>query len=457
MRRDGSVARAFHEATKHSRESVSGADRVLDWDNKPYPFKIYEADLETAPAPALLALGAGVLRKQTHGEETIYFRTYASAGALYPVEIYAIDAWGAYHFDPLGKALQRLRSGDSRGAVVAACAAESAVSRASILLVLTGIPWRTGWKYGSRGYRHLFWDAGTILANILTLAGAEATPARVVLGFEDDAVAHLVGVDGAREFPLCILALGEAGEIPPVDEVTALDLSTRPLSPKEERFELIESAHAAGCLGTGEVAWWRGPSDLREHIGPSSLPDEVERVIRRRGSARQFGGAAIPADDLTTILTYATAPISTDYSPDGSRLVRVFASVHAAEGLEPGRYEWTGDRLELLRPGDIRRESAYLCLGQRLGGQGAATFFLMADLSEALARFGDRGYRPAQLDAGITLGRIDLASHALGHGATGLTFFDDDVRTFFSPAASSLDCMLAGAVGERRGHLLPLA
>jgi SagB-type dehydrogenase family enzyme len=457
MKRDGSVARAFHEATKHSRESVSGADRVLDWDNKPHPFKIYESDLERVPAPALLALGAGVLRKQTYGGETIYFRTYASAGALYPVEIYAIDASGTYHFDPLGKALQRLRSGDSRGAVVAACAGGSAVSDPSTFLVLTGIPWRTGWKYGSRGYRHLFWDAGTILANLLALAGADATPSRVVLGFEDDAVARLVGVDGVREFPLCIVALGEAGEIPPIDDVPGLDLSTLPVSPREERFELIDAAHAAGRLGGDEVAPWRGRSDRREHVGQPPLPDEVERVIGRRGSARQFGPGAIPADDLTKILAYATAPISTDYSSDGSRLVRVFACVHAVDGLEPGRYAWTGERLELLRTGDVRRESAYLCLGQRLGGQGAATLFLMADLEAALARFGDRGYRLAQLDAGITLGRIDLASHALGYGATGLTFFDDDVRTFFSPAAASLECMLASAVGERRGRLLPLA
>jgi len=40
----------------------------------------------------------------------------------------------------------------------------------TIGLVLTGIPFRTGWKYGERGWRHLWWDAGTLLSNLLAVA-----------------------------------------------------------------------------------------------------------------------------------------------------------------------------------------------------------------------------------------------------------------------------------------------
>ena len=27
-------------------------------------------------------------------------------------------------------------------------------------LVTRGIPWRTGWQYAARGFRHIYWDAG---------------------------------------------------------------------------------------------------------------------------------------------------------------------------------------------------------------------------------------------------------------------------------------------------------
>ena len=40
-------------------------------------------------------------------------------------------------------------------------------------VVLTGIHARTGWKYMERGYRHVWWDAGTMLANLLALAAAD--------------------------------------------------------------------------------------------------------------------------------------------------------------------------------------------------------------------------------------------------------------------------------------------
>jgi SagB-type dehydrogenase family enzyme len=435
---EGSIALAFHERTKHRVETIATSGRTLDWDNKPYPFKTYDDDLTVVPLPSrlerVLMVGAGVLRKRDYGGETIYFRTYASAGALYPVETYVVDASGVYHFDPLAKKLLRLRDGD-KGAGTATH------------LVMTGIPWRTSWKYGDRGYRHLFWDAGTILANVLALAGADA---KLRLGFDDRKLADLVDVDGEREFPLCVLSLGE-GELS-AHTVAPLGLRTRPLSVREERFPAIERVHAAGVLGGGDIASWRAatPSVARE----VPLADDVERVIRRRGSARRFGGRPVPLDVMREILAYGTHAVECDA---GSLSVRVFAAVHNVTGLEPGTYEWDGGELRRLMRRDVRADAAYLCLGQRLGGSGAATLFLMADLATLLDRFGDRGYRVAQLAGGLTLGRLDLAAHATGYGSTGLTFFDDDVTGFFSPSAAGLSCMVVCAIGQRSGKRLPLA
>ena len=67
-----------------------------------------------------------------------------------------------------------------------------------------------------------------------------------------------------------------------------------------------------------------------------------------------------------------------------------------------------------------------------------------------LARQGARGYRAAQLAAAIAGGRTYLAAYALGLGATGLTFFDDDVTAFFSPHAAGKSVMFLMAVGARR-------
>ena len=70
-------------------------------------------------------------------------------------------------------------------------------------LIVTGIPWRTGWQYAERGFRHLYWDAGTMLAQTLALAGEP----RLYTRFPDAQITRLVGADGMHEFPLAIVAL----------------------------------------------------------------------------------------------------------------------------------------------------------------------------------------------------------------------------------------------------------
>ena len=68
-------------------------------------------------------------------------------------------------------------------------------------------------------------------------------------------------------------------------------------------------------------------------------------------------------------------------------------------------------------------------------------------MTEAL---GGRGYRAAALEAGIEGGKTYLAAYAIGLGATGLTFFDDDVTRFFSPPAARQGVMFLVACGRRR-------
>jgi len=77
-------------------------------------------------------------------------------------------------------------------------------------------------------------------------------------------------------------------------------------------------------------------------------------------------------------------------------------------------------------------------------------------LDQILERFGNRGYRAVQLEAGILGGKVYLLSYALGLGATGLTFYDDDVVRFFSPHASGKSVMFLMAVGHSAASGRPL-
>jgi hypothetical protein len=74
--------------------------------------------------------------------------------------------------------------------------------------------------------------------------------------------------------------------------------------------------------------------------------------------------------------------------------------------------------------------------------------YCLADLKPVLARFGNRGYRAAQLEGGIVGGRLYLAAYALRFGATGLTFLDDEVTEFFSPHAEGKSVTFLTALGR---------
>jgi SagB-type dehydrogenase family enzyme len=491
--------RAYHEATKHSPESVRRPGRGLDWANQPSPYKDYEPDLEAIPLPMpeaqlpvsaldaiagrrpsapaaldaagvgrILNYGAGVMRRWpiSHAR-AMYFRTYASAGGLYPVEVYAVTGdvagvgAGVFHYHPRRRQLGRMREGDHRGALVAATASEPAVSEAPLVLVLSGIPWRTAWKYGPRGFRHLWWDAGTMLANLLALCAASGLAARVVLGFDDEAVGRLLGLDGRREFPLALLAIGKGEPAPAAVPLTELALPSRPLSHDEIEYPATLAAHDSGRLTAADVEGWRRAAGIpRGGAAPGPAPgppDLLEAVIRRRGSARSFDRMPVPAELLADILERAAWGVPADVAPEGSRLTRPYLIANRVEGLEPGAYVYEGG-LRLLGPGDFAEQAAYLCLEQWLAHDAAATHFLMADLEATLGLLGDRGYRVAQLEAGVVAGRMYLGAYAHRLGATGLTFYDDEVTRFFAtPGEPDRSCMLAVAVGPSTRRLLPLA
>jgi nitroreductase len=74
--------------------------------------------------------------------------------------------------------------------------------------------------------------------------------------------------------------------------------------------------------------------------------------------------------------------------------------------------------------------------------------YCLARLEPILARFGNRGYRAAQIEGGILGGKLYLAAYATGLGATGLTFYDDDVTEFFSPNAAGKSVMFLAAIGH---------
>ncbi len=104
--------------------------------------------------------------------------------------------------------------------------------------------------------------------------------------------------------------------------------------------------------------------------------------------------------------------------------------------------------LEQLKVGNFRDQAGYLGLQQALPADASVNAFFLTDLAAVLERYGNGGYRMAQVEAGIRAGWLYLGSYAQGLGASGLTFFDDDVTEFFSPHAKGKSGMFLVALGR---------
>jgi SagB-type dehydrogenase family enzyme len=496
--RDIEVARTYHATTKHSYTSVRTDGHHLDWENRPMPYKLYPEvsglalprDLSLARVPALEVVAAGdapgengeltlealtrilfcadgLTRRASVGGEDYHFRAAPSAGALYPVEIYAALPEtgelepGLYHFSPADLRLRGLRRGDWRGLIAGAAAGRPVLLEARAVLVLSAIFWRSAWKYRARAYRYCFWDAGTLLANLLAAAAAEGLSTELVTAFADPEIEALLGIDGEREGALCLVALGNGAAAPgAAPELRPLGLETIPLSREEVSYpDLVRMHQASRLLGPDEAA-----AVANAHVDSSPPPPAAYAVkptplevsaglslgetILRRGSTRVFAHKPITAEELATIMAASSGHPRADFPP----LSDTYLIVNAADGMEPGAYYYRrqSGEFELLKAGNFRREAGYLCLEQPLGADCSALVCYMADLDRALGALGNRAYRDIHLEAGLHGGQAYLAAYALGRGASGLTFYDDETTNFFAPHATGKSPLLMVAIGVPR-------
>jgi len=501
----------YHRATNHSVESVQTNNLTLDFSNLPRTYKLYRRletvvlpetevasalpalnALSTATAPSqtesiptlvdlsvILKLSAGITKWLTVPNGKMAFRAASCTGAMYNIELYVLCAdleglpAGVYQYGVHDNALRQIRSGDFRGVLTDATALDENIANSPATIIYTSVFWRNAWKYQDRAYRHAFWDGGTILANSLALASSRDLPSKVITGFVDDSLNRVIDVDGVKEASLFLLPIGYAPSLhaSALPTPQRLNLETLPYSPQEINYPLIHSTHLKSSFtSTAEVEIWRTPNlsattaTLTGNLTPLAVaptaihPQKpIEEVILQRGSTRRFQESPISYTDLSTMLRSATSGVDGDYIKEvGASLNDIYLIVNAVDGLSSGTYAFhrSTQELELLCEGEFRDDAGHLGLNQALAHDAAVNVYFMANLDAVTKNLGSRGYRAAQLDASTTAGRLYLAAYSLDLGASGLTFFDDEVTDFLSPNAAGKSVMfliLLGVPERKRG------
>jgi SagB-type dehydrogenase family enzyme len=462
---------------EHGREWTEPVDdprvvqdlTVNDLTRMPMPYKHYSADLDrlalprhwpTPPVTAtaalsgavrpsgqpldlaqlarLLFLSAGVTRTAERNGHRYLFRAAGSAGGRFPLELYVSVPAGAAAAHPTAsgqdEAGQPLQPGlywydPAEHALVDLKLHGPAPDGDAPALIVTGVPWRTGWRYRERGYRHIYWDAGTMLAQFLALADSAGLPAQMFTRFPDRAIAALLGVDGVQEFPVAMVALAPGAP--------ALLSTTAPVTGSHDAdavvFPLITTAQAAGnadALGAevvrgADVAEPSIPKDTAEPAGRS-----LDDIVLRRGSVRLLDpSASLPKQSLVAMMSAAMRGVSVPH----------WVAVHAVDGLAAGLYRWP-DLQAPVRTGLLRAELYHASLEQGLARDASFVAISAVELPE----LDDHQYREAQLMSGLVGGRLHLMAYALGAAASGMTFRDSDIASLLGTDAA---CLLWTCVG----------
>jgi SagB-type dehydrogenase family enzyme len=377
--------------------------------------------LDVAGLSRLLHLSAGVVRVRAAMPPYAFmwpFRAAGSAGGRFPLEVYVaargVDGLddGVWWYEPEHHGLVRIAPAPSGEATA---------------LIVTGAPWRTAWRYVERGFRHVYWDAGSMLAQTLVGAGSAGWAPRLWTRFSDAEVARLVGADGIQEWPVALVALGPGA--PALQSGGAAERGS--IAEEPTTFPLVTIAQHAGDLDAlGDP--WRVPLPVE---GAVPVSDDVDAVVLRRGSARTLDPTGVvPGDEYRFSMQVALRGIDTPH----------VVAVHAVDGVEPGLYR-PPDLETPVRAGDLRDELLSVCLDMDLSKDASYDVIGAVDLDA----IDDRAYREAQLASGIVEGRLHLAAYALGHGASGMTFADDEMERLLAPAfpGRSMGGLLVTCVG----------
>ena len=141
-------------------------------------------------------------------------RTIPSAGATYPLELYLFTGEkstdklkaGVYHYLIEEHSLEMIIEGDKRQELARACLGQDFIRQAPVSLVIAAKFERTTQRYGRRGERYIYMEAGHASQNIYLAAANLGLATCEVGAFSDESVKQLLGLDDY--IPLSIMPVG---------------------------------------------------------------------------------------------------------------------------------------------------------------------------------------------------------------------------------------------------------
>jgi len=354
---------AYHQATKHTYQSVRVNAHYLDWRNQPDAFRVYEGAPITMlqPEPGFSNIGTfgamgelggrtriagennaedrdpirldaiwlsrflwhsmaiSAWKKVTLTSDRYSLRVNPSSGNLHPTETHLALAGftgvddGLYHYRADCHALE-LRSPGSWTAHLAQALRIPWAIESSLIVGLTSIFWREAWKYRDRAYRYCCHDLGHAMMSMLLAARALGLPGGAITHFADARLTRALGLTGGDEAPMVFLVFASkrsSGQTPALPQETFTGVPNE-LSVGEVPYEVLLGFHRSTIL-PDSAGLPPHISAIADRQSPLSelLPTRdsgLGTIVRRRRSALDFDGQTplMERSDMEQLLEFAT-------------------------------------------------------------------------------------------------------------------------------------------------------
>jgi SagB-type dehydrogenase family enzyme len=170
---------------------------------------------------------------------------------------------------------------------------------------------------------------------------------------------------------------------------------------------------------------------------PQLKQNQAVKIIQKRQSQRHFLSKALNKNQIADLL-YAAYGLKVDGVTSATRTVpsagatyplEVYLAIgkNSVEGIKEGLYFYADKdhALVLIKDGDLRKELMQASLGQDFIQQAPIVIIIAAQYSRTTGRYGKRGERYVDMEAGHSCQNIYLVATELGLATVEVGAFND--------------------------------
>lgn len=418
-----------------------------------------------------------------------YRRFAPSGGALYPNELYIylkLDDLpvGVYHYDVAHHRLVLLREGNFDSYLERALGNRCEVSACFGTAFVSTRFWKNFFKYNNFAYRLQGLDGGVLMGQLLETSKRFGYESGVYFEFLDTPLNHLLGLIEEEESVYSVIPLsveptnwagsgsGLEGDITAEKlcrELPAIFPQQLERSERVREFPMIIAMNEASKMeSASEFTKVRSQTVIPNVEKEIPLPDIefnsfdfAEACNNRYSPEMDFVMGKVSQQQLAVLLKGAADSYS--YRSDLDEMycshdprVSIYACLYNVEGVPNGAYFYDSYRHSLweISPGDYRLKlQSGLSLDNVNLLQVPICLHIAGNKDYYKETLGYRGYRTMQMEAGMLVQRLLLASSAIGFGGHPLLGFDtnltDEIYRLGTVGKTSLIQIPIGPYRER--------